>query len=131
MSVEPEQRSMRRSSRAPLLAVEVLRVCGSLLLVPPRSAAANLDLEDGVPPLEVHGFVSQGALLSTGNNYLARSKRGSFEFAEVGLNFTAQLTSRLRLGLQLFTQDLGPLGNYQARADWFYLDYRWRDWLGL
>ena len=81
--------------------------------------------------VRLHGFVSQGYLLSSDNNYLAASKKGSFEFSEVGLNVTAPLSDRARLGIQFFAQDLGPLGNYSAKLDWFYLDYRWRDWLGL
>ncbi|MBX3189652.1 MAG: hypothetical protein KF819_21690 [Labilithrix sp.] len=81
--------------------------------------------------VDIHGFVSQGAILSTGNNYLAKSKRGSFELTEVGINFTVPLTDRLRAGLQLFSRDLGPIGNYVPRADWFYLDYRFADWLGF
>ena len=93
--------------------------------------AAVLGTGDGDLALDVHGFVSQGALLSTGNNYLAMSKRGSLEFTEVGINFTTQLTDRLRWGLQLFAHDLGPVSKYSARADWFYLDYRWRDWFGI
>ncbi|HEY0710229.1 MAG TPA: hypothetical protein VGG33_25685, partial [Polyangia bacterium] len=82
-------------------------------------------------PLEFHGFVSQGFLKSTGNNYLAQSKRGSWEFAEVGINFTKTLSDRLRAGIQLFARDVGDIGNYDARVDWFYLDYRFADWLGL
>lgn len=81
--------------------------------------------------VEVHGFVSPGFVFTTGNNYLARSKRGSFEFSEVGLNFTVPLTDKLRTGVQLFARDLGPTGNYAPRADWFYLDYRFEDWLGI
>src|SRR5258706_165529 len=82
-------------------------------------------------PLEVHGFVSQGFIKSTANNYLANSERGSFDFTEVGLNFTKTLTDRLRVGVQLFARDLGPLGNYKPQFDWFYLDYHFEDWLGL
>lgn len=81
--------------------------------------------------LQVHAFVSQGFLVSTDNNYLARSERGSFEFTEVGINFTSALTENLRIGLQLFAHDIGPVGNYDARVDWFYLDYRFTDWFGL
>jgi hypothetical protein len=82
-------------------------------------------------PVEVHGFVSQGFILSSGSNYLARSRRGSFEFTEVGINFTKQLTNELRAGLQIFARDLGPVGNYDAKLDWFYLDYRFTDWFGI
>ncbi|HEY0709255.1 MAG TPA: hypothetical protein VGG33_20765, partial [Polyangia bacterium] len=58
-------------------------------------------------------------------------KRGSFEFNEVGLNFTKVVNDRLRTGLQLFARDVGEIGNYTARVDWFYLDYRIADWLGF
>ena len=81
--------------------------------------------------VEVHAFVSQGAILTTENNYLAKSERGSVDFSEVGINFTSQLTERLRVGLQLFSQHLGTTGNFDVKADWFYLDYRLRDWLGI
>jgi hypothetical protein len=33
--------------------------------------------------------------------------------------------------VQLFAQDLGPTGNYDAKMDWFYVDYRFADWFGL
>ncbi len=81
--------------------------------------------------VQIHGFVSQGALWSTDNNYLAKTERGSLEFTEAGIALSKQLDSRLRIGFQLFTRDLGPSGNYAAKLDWFNLDYRWRDWLGI
>jgi hypothetical protein len=80
---------------------------------------------------QLHAFVSQGVIKTTDNNYLADSERGSFEMAEVGINVTRTLGDRLRVGLQLFARDLGPLGNYNAKFDWFYLDYRLADWLGI
>lgn len=93
--------------------------------------AATLDSPTEGLMIETHGFVSQGLLKSTGNNYLADSKRGSFEMTEMGVNFTATLTERLRVGMQIFSRKLGPVGNFDAKADWFYLDYRWKDWLGV
>jgi hypothetical protein len=81
--------------------------------------------------VQVHAFVSQGFIKTTANEYLTKSKRGSFEFTEVGINFTSQLSKELRVGMQLFAHDLGPIGNYAPRFDWYYLDYRFRDWLGL
>lgn len=102
-------------------------------LSPVVAAAQDLVAAPDVDPLalQVHGFVSQGFLFTTDNNYLAESERGSFEFTEVGLNFTQPLTDELRAGVQLFARDLGPLGNYSIKADWFYLDYRYANWLGL
>lgn len=81
--------------------------------------------------VETHGFVSQGFILTSGNNFLAKAKHGSFEFSEVGINLTKNVTDRLRLGIQLFARDLGPVGNYNAKFDWYYLDYRISDWFGL
>jgi hypothetical protein len=98
-----------------------------------RSAhAAEFD-EGGAPEaVEVHAFVSQGFFLTVGNDFISeRSTDGSFEFTEIGVNFTKSLGEKLRLGIQLFAQDLGPTGDYRPRADWFYLAYAWRDWLGL
>jgi hypothetical protein len=80
---------------------------------------------------EIHAFVSQGFIKTTRNNYLANSEQGSFEFTEVGLNFTKEVTDRMRVGMQLFMRDLGPIGNYKPQFDWFYLDYRFFDWLGV
>jgi hypothetical protein len=99
------------------------------LALAPATRAAELGAS--ATSVDVHGFVSQGFIKSTGSDYLAESKRGSFAFSEVGINFTSQLTDRVRAGMQLFAYKLGALGNYDAKADWYYLDYRPRDWLGV
>jgi hypothetical protein len=100
-------------------------------LIAASASAADLELAEGFGSVQVHGFVSQGFIYSTKNNYLAKSTRGSFEFSEAGINFTKPLTDKLRVGLQLFARDLGPIGNYSAKLDWYSLDYRFADWLGL
>jgi hypothetical protein len=92
------------------------------------AAEAEPPADDGI---EIHGFVSQGFIKSTKQNYLAESKRGSLEFSEAALNFTKSFGENFRVGLQLFAQDLGPIGNYTPRLDWYYFDYRFRDWLGI
>ena len=81
--------------------------------------------------MDVHAFVSQGFALSTDNNYLTRSKDGSFEFTEVAINFTKHIGDDLRVGLQLFTRKLGPEDDFTAQLDWYYLDYRLAEWLGV
>jgi hypothetical protein len=103
----------------------------SIVLCASSAGAEDDDLDDEAGELELHGFASQGFLLTTGNNYLADTERGSFEFSEAGINVTRPLTDRLRTGMQLFARDLGPIGDYKAKLDWFYLDYQWQDWLGL
>jgi hypothetical protein len=100
------------------------------VVVPRFAAAADVPVGED-HKVEVHGFVSPGFIVTSGNNYLAHSKRGSFEFSEVGLNFTVPITDKLRTGMQLFARDLGPVGNYSVKADWYYLDYRFDDWFGI
>ena len=72
--------------------------------------------------IDIHGFVSQGFLYSSANNYLARSADGSFEMTEVGVNFTVTLTDQLRAGMQLFdvqfaTPHLRTLGVREISRD--------------
>src|SRR2546428_810702 len=109
----------------------VLAVSALVLLAQRPAAAAGLTLPGQLAELQIHGFISQGFLLTSANDYLAHSSEGSFEFTEIGLNFTLPATDRLTLGLQIFSHDLGPIGDYRATLDWYYLDYHWRDWLGI
>ncbi|HEY8924914.1 MAG TPA: hypothetical protein VIU64_11080 [Polyangia bacterium] len=118
--------------RAPMPCPCRALIAGIVLTCTPVALAAELGPSGEGPTIEMHGFVSQGAIKTTGNNYLiANSKRGSLEYAELGANVSGQLTDRLRVGFQLFASKLGTTGNFNVKADWFNLDYRWRDWLGL
>lgn len=82
--------------------------------------------------VDIHGFVSQGFLYTTDNNFLADSTdNGSFEFNELGINFGTQLNKDLRIGMQLFSRDLGDVDNNKVVVDWAFGDYRLRDWLGV
>jgi hypothetical protein len=109
----------------------VLAVSALALVASRPAAAAEMSLPGELGQLQVHGFISQGFLYTSDNNYLANSSRGSFEFTELGLNFTLQPMDRLTLGLQIFSHDLGPIGDYRATLDWYSVDYHWQDWLGI
>jgi hypothetical protein len=111
-------------------------VCWALLLVLGHSlSTAPVWAQDlpsvGGSPVQIHGFVSQGFILTSKNEYLAESKRGSVEMSEAAVNITHSPLENLRLGFQLFVHELGPVGNYQPQFDWYYLDYRFADWLGV
>jgi hypothetical protein len=80
--------------------------------------------------IAIHGFLSQGFLKSSDNNYLAESEDGSFEFNEFGINFTS-VFDRLRIGVQFFSRDLGDQGNNEITVDWAVADYRYQDYLGI
>ena len=82
--------------------------------------------------VDIHGFVSQGALGSSDNNFFADTdENGTFQFNEVGLNFTTQVNDRLRVGAQILARDLGTMGNKEMTIDWAFADYAIRDWLNL
>jgi len=91
------------------------------------SVAGAFDL----PPIQLHGFLSQGYLKTTGNDFLGRTLDGSTQFNEIGLTVTTELDSHLRVGLQLLSRDLGDVGNNDVRLDWAFADYRWRDEIGI
>ena len=48
-----------------------------------------------------------------------------------GLNASSDITDRLRAGVQLFSRDEGLYRDYSPTIDWAFLDYHWRDWLGV
>ena len=69
--------------------------------------------------VEIHGFISQGYLISDENNFYAKTANGgTSQFNEVGINFKSNVSDRLRVGLQLFTRDLGQLGNNEINVDY-------------
>ena len=102
-----------------MLAIMILLLC--------HGNAHSFDVDD----LEIHGFASTGFLKSDHNNYLVPSEDGSFEFTEAGLNVTTSLTDDIRIGMQLFSRDQGDVGNNDIILDWAFLDYRWKEELGL
>lgn len=93
--------------------------------------SGNIMAEEQLGKINIHGFVSQGYLKTNKNNYLAQTEEGSLEFNELGINFTTNLTDRLRMGMQLFARDMGANGNDELVVDWANADYHWRDWLGV
>ncbi|MBC7052098.1 hypothetical protein G6O46_24120, partial [Salmonella enterica subsp. enterica serovar Enteritidis] len=82
------------------------------MLLPVSARAVDIGPPGDPASVAVHGFVSPGFIASTGNNYLANTKGGTFEFTEVGINFTMPLTDKLRAGMQIFARDLGRVGKY-------------------
>ncbi len=87
--------------------------------------------EVSLEKIRVNGFLSQAYMKSTKNNFLTRSKKGSFQINELGLTISMNLTNKLRLGFQLFSRDLGDLGNNRVVLDWGFADYRVSNALGI
>ena len=98
-----------------------------------RVKAADLKLfGTNMPPLDFHGFVSQGFLASTKYNYLAdNTKDGSLEFFEAGVNVSMNPLPRTRISAQGFLYDVGNAGKYQPFLDYASIEYTFNDYIGL
>lgn len=81
--------------------------------------------------LKIGGFISQGYLKTNKNNYLADTEKGSFQFNEMGLNFSILPTSNLRVGCQFFARDLGDIGNDEIVINWAIAEYKSLEWMGM
>ena len=80
--------------------------------------------------VQLHGFVSEGAFVTTSNEYIGSSSDGSLKLFEAGFNLSSEVADRLRVGLQVYARDFGALEDL-PRLDWAFLDYRWRSELGF
>lgn len=95
-------------------------------------AAAGASSAEELAGVTLHGFVSGGYVKTTENQlYFARTTEGTFEFNDAALSFSSEPVPRLRIGAQLFAQDLGSQGNHRVIVDWAVGDYRVRDWFGV
>jgi hypothetical protein len=82
--------------------------------------------------VDIHGFVSQGFLMSKGNTFLAdNSLDGSLEMRELGINFQKEIGSRIRVGMQILSRDVGVYGNNKVVIDWAYGEVRLHDMLSI
>lgn len=88
-------------------------------------------LAAGERDVQIHGFISQGYISTTENNFISDSQKGTFEFNEVGINFGKELTDNMHIGIQFFSRDFGETGNNEVKIDWALADYRPLDWLGI
>jgi len=82
--------------------------------------------------VDIHGYVSQGYLQTSDNNYLySDTEDGSFQFNEAAINVYTEITPKLSVGIQLFARDLGAVGNNAIQLDYAFGDYRFDDAFGL
>jgi len=81
--------------------------------------------------IHIHGFISQGYMVSDRNNYLANTHKGTFEFNDAAINFSRLLYPNLHIGCQVYTRDIGDVGNNKLEIDWAFADYRMTDLIGF
>jgi hypothetical protein len=82
--------------------------------------------------VQVHSFGSQGFAYSNDNSYLTMdTSKGSFNFDDLGVNLSTQITDKFRVGAQGYTRRLGELNKGQVTLDWAVADYRFKPWFGV
>jgi hypothetical protein len=82
--------------------------------------------------VQIHGFASQGFTYSNDNNYLTmNTSDGSFKFTDGGLNVSAPITDKLRVGAQVYIRSIGTLGQWHPDLDWAVVDYKFKNWFGV
>lgn len=82
--------------------------------------------------IQFHGFVTQGFLFSSNNNYLTmQSSSGSLQWTDGAVSVTDSLTDNLRVGIQLHMYQLGQFGGPNVQVDWASADYKINDYLGF
>jgi len=106
----------------PRLAAFVLAIC---------LCSAGLHGQD-LDSIQSHGFVTQGFLFSSQNNYLTmKSSSGSFQWTEGAVSLADSVSEKLRVGIQLHMYQMGQIGGPNVMIDWVSGDYRLRDNLGV
>lgn len=81
-------------------------------------------LAEPIAPPQLHGFLSQGYIYTTDNNFFGTSSDdGSFEYTEVGLNVSFLPTDRLLATAQALGRQAGGAGE-DLELDYALVDYR-------
>jgi hypothetical protein len=115
----------------PATKAAALALSSAVLALATPARAVEIGNEDDLASVEVHAFAGQGFIVSKDNNYIVpESNHGSFQFSDVGVNFTKTF-GKLRAGVQIYASNYVDPSSFQVRPDWFYLDYRLKDWLGF
>ena len=67
--------------------------------------------------VEVHGFITQGFVKTSANDFFGDSEKGSFDFTELGVNATWEASPDLRLSGQLLSRRAGEMDDGSPNVD--------------
>jgi hypothetical protein len=82
--------------------------------------------------IEIHGFLTQGVLFSSNNNYLTMdSSDGSARWTDGAVSAAYSFSDKFRAGTQLHMYQLGELGGDHLQIDWASGDYKFNDHFGV
>ena len=73
--------------------------------------------------IDVYGTLAQGYIHTDQNNYFGDSTRGSFDFRELGIGASAQLSENLRVSGLLMSRKAGSTANGKISVDYLVADY--------
>ena len=114
------------------MSIGVFRFVAVSLCACAPAAWGQLNFKVAGRPVQAHAFGSQGFAYSNHDNYLTmKTSMGSFAFTDMGANLSLQVSEKLRVGAQLYTRNIGEIGNWRPEVDWATGDYRFRDWFGI
>lgn len=103
----------------------------ALLFLVVSSCIASACAQD-LSGIQFHGFVTQGLVFSSHNNYLTmQSSSGSLQWTDGAISISDSITDNLRVGIQFHMSQLGELGGPNVQIDWASGDYKVNDYLGF
>ena len=85
---------------------------------------SSLSCADANSDLQFHGFLSQGYLLSDGNNFYGNSLRGSTDYTEAGINSAWRASPTLNFSGQIISRDAGNTDNGDIKVDFLFADLK-------
>lgn len=107
---------------APLVGISLV------VLLTTSAWAIEFDEPEGI---DIRGYVSQGYLISSSNNFFANTDGGSFELKDTALSFSTDISNRIRIGVQIAAFEMGEFGGDNIMINWANADYAVNDWVGM
>lgn len=72
---------------------------------------------------QVHGFLTQGYVNTTSNNFFGDSEEGSFEFRELGINASYRFNPHLMTSAQILFRKAGEMYDESLNLDYGQIDF--------
>ncbi|MDY6853711.1 MAG: hypothetical protein SWO11_03230 [Thermodesulfobacteriota bacterium] len=77
-----------------------------------------------IDSLQIHGFFSQGYVITSDNNFYGKSDdNGTFDFREIGINSSYQPFPYLQFSLQILSRFAGEVDDGDLRLDYGTIDW--------
>ena len=103
-----------RPDRGRLLAM----MTGALVMLSGSATALELG-----PNLQMHGFLSQGWVWTSDNDFFGDSQDGSFDYTELGVNASWHIPDNLLFSGQILSRRAGQGDDGDLQIDYAFVDY--------